>query len=58
MNEPSSRGPKCEGEMEQGVILDDAAKGIQVASRWAAGVARKSFWSVRKAVLKDVIIHI
>ncbi len=57
MNEQSSRCPKCDREMEQGFILDNAAKGIQVASRWAAGVPRKSFWSVQKAVPKDATPH-
>ena len=49
--------PKCDGEMEQGFILD-ALPGGQIASRWAAGVPKKSFWTGIKGVPEDAAIPV
>ena len=57
MNQTPSRCPKCEGEMEQGFILD-AMHGGQIASRWAAGAPQKSFWTGTKAVSQDSVIPV
>ena len=57
MNQSPSRCPKCEGEMEQGFILDISQAGGLV-SRWAAGTPQKSFWTGTKAVPEESIIQI
>ena len=57
MNQTPSRCPKCEGEMEQGFILD-AMQGGQIASRWAAGAPQKSFWTGSKGVSEDSVIPV
>ena len=35
--------PKCQGEMEQGFVLDHTHKG-RIVSHWSAGLPKKSFW--------------
>jgi Domain of unknown function (DUF6487) len=36
--------PKCNGQMEQGFVVDNAHGGRVVVSHWAAGPPQKSFW--------------
>lgn len=57
MVQATSRCPKCDGVMEQGFILD-LMQGGQVASRWAAGVPQKSFWTGLKGVIEDTVIPV
>jgi hypothetical protein len=53
------RCPKCDGEMEQGFILDLAhGNYYQIASRWAAGVPQKSWFTGTKPVPKDTVIPV
>ena len=52
-----SQCPKCDGAMQQGFILDSTYGG-QVASRWAAGVPQKSFWTGIKHVSAGHVIPI
>ena len=35
--------PKCQGEMEQGFVLD-TARGTRLVSHWSSGQPKKSFW--------------
>ena len=39
--------PKCDGQMEQGFILD-MTYGARLVSQWAAGAPVKSFWTGTK----------
>ena len=39
--------PKCEGEMEQGFIVD-YSHGALFVSQWAPGAPKKSFWQWTK----------
>ena len=57
MSRTPSRCPKCDGEMEQGFMLD-STHGGQISSQWAAGVPEKSFWTRTKAVPEDTIIPV
>lgn len=45
MNQPSC--PKCQGEMEQGFVLDNTYGG-RIVSHWSAGPPKKSFWTGTK----------
>lgn len=40
--------PKCNGEMEQGFVLD-MTYGAQRVSEWVRGAPEKSFWTKIKA---------
>ena len=42
-----SECPKCQGQMEQGFILD-MTYGSRLVSQWARGVPAKSFWTGTK----------
>ena len=39
--------PKCDGQMEQGFILD-MTYGARLVSQWASGAPVKSFWTGTK----------
>ena len=39
--------PKCQGEMEQGFVLDNT-QGVQIVSHWSSGQPKKSFWTGTK----------
>jgi predicted nucleic-acid-binding Zn-ribbon protein len=47
MHQTPERCPKCDGQMEQGFILD-MTYGGRVVSKWAAGAPIKSVWSGTK----------
>jgi len=36
--------PKCQGEMEQGFVIDDTY-GARIVSHWSSGQPKKSFWT-------------
>ena len=57
MGQAPSRCPKCDGEMEQGFVLDEIPGG-QIASRWAGGIPRTSFWTGVKAVPANEVIPV
>jgi len=39
--------PKCQGEMEQGFVLDNTY-GERIVSHWSSGQPKKSFWTGTK----------
>ncbi len=39
--------PKCEGEMEQGFVLDNT-NGGRLVSHWSSGQPKESFWTGTK----------
>jgi len=43
MNTETSRCPKCNGEMQQGFIIDRVQGGSLVSS-WFEGAPKRSFW--------------
>ena len=43
MSNASQNCPKCNGQMEQGFVLDKGLN-MQYVSQWAAGPPQKSFW--------------
>lgn len=47
MSASSTRCPKCNGEMDQGFVLD-MTYGSRLVSQWAPGAPAKSFWSGTK----------
>lgn len=49
MMEPHNRCPKCNGEMEQGFILDHKDYASGFVSQWQPGEPKKSFWRGVKA---------
>lgn len=44
MMQNKSMCPKCEGEMEEGFILDKGDYGSQYPSGWVEGEPHRSFW--------------
>lgn len=46
--------PKCEGEMEQGFIVDYSHAALFV-SQWAPGAPKKSFWQQTRLPKEGVI---
>lgn len=53
--EIEQRCPKCDGEMQQGFLLDSADGGARLVSRWVEGPPQKSFWLGTKVNLEDAI---
>ena len=43
MNNTPQQCPKCNGQMEQGFVIDKGLN-MQYVSHWAAGPPQKSFW--------------
>jgi predicted nucleic-acid-binding Zn-ribbon protein len=44
--------PKCQGEMEQGFVLDNGY-GVRLVSHWSSGQPKKSFWVDSTKLSKD-----
>jgi hypothetical protein len=44
MSATQQQCPKCNGQMQQGFVLDNTY-GARVVSQWAAGAPQKSFWT-------------
>ena len=40
--------PKCDGQMEQGFVIDMGQSGYRLVSQWAPGAPIKAFWSGTK----------
>ena len=49
----SAKCPKCEGEMQEGFILDESHGG-HLVSRWVAGKPEASFWMGTKVDGKEL----
>ena len=44
MAENQAGCPKCDGEMEEGFIIDYGAYGSQLPTDWVEGTPHRSFW--------------
>ena len=47
MSHEAGRCPKCDGQMEQGFVLDNTYGG-RLVSQWAPGAPSRSFWTGTK----------
>lgn len=57
MNEVSQSCPKCEGDMQQGFILDMTHRG-RLVSHWRPGVPQRSDWTGTHDAPQDQVIPI
>jgi hypothetical protein len=54
MPSKSQQCPKCNGQMEQGFVLDNTY-GLRIVSQWSAGHPKKSFWTGTKLPAEEQI---